>query len=64
MNLEYFISEIDRAYRCLSAEEAEMQNHLDITAWLQDRHIIRADYDTLMAYNKKRYQESRLKNGS
>ena len=49
--------ELERAYRVLSADNADMLNRRDIWAWERERYINAEQAMELRAYNKKLYRE-------
>lgn len=49
---EYFMDEIDRAYRVLGRDMGELQNETDIAVWLNEGYIDILTRDELREYNK------------
>lgn len=53
---EYFMDEIDRAYRVLGSDMAELQNATDIAAWFNEGYINASCRDELIRYNREVYR--------
>ena len=51
---KYFKAEIDRAFDVLGIDKGEIQNMIDIAAWLKDGYISKKQYEELKAYIKER----------
>ena len=49
--------ELERAYRVLSADNADMCNSRDISVWEREHYINAEQARELGIYNKKLYQE-------
>jgi hypothetical protein len=56
MGIEFYTSEIERAFNVLSIDEAEMQNYRDIEAWCKDGYINHVEMTLLKEYNKTIYR--------
>jgi hypothetical protein len=59
MLIDTLKNELERAYRVLSADNADMQNSRDIGVWERERYINAGQATELRAYNKKLYQEQK-----
>ena len=59
MNFEFFINEVERAYRVLSADDAEMQNRIDIYDWITRGYINEKEASKLTERNRQLYLETR-----
>lgn len=58
MDLSFYFEEIERAYRCLSPEDADMQNLRDIGTWQSEGRISCSGAAKLLMHNKKLYNEA------
>ncbi len=54
--LEFLEEEIRRTYRVLNAENAELQNLVDINHWFNDKQISESDFDYLKILNSIIYK--------
>lgn len=60
MNNRYkFTDELIRAYRVLPADQASMQNHIDIKAWQRERRITYEETKWLHRLNFQLYRTNR-----
>lgn len=55
-HLEFFINEINHAYRTLG-KYAECQNYNDIVSWFETELITEGEYLYLCRYNRRVYRE-------
>lgn len=55
--LTELIMEIERTYRVLDADHADMQNMRDIVSWRNNNMISKADTIVLMKHNRRLYQK-------
>jgi len=51
MAFDYFVYELERAYRCLNPRDAEMQNITNIWAWHDDSYITEEESKKLYELN-------------
>ena len=58
MLIDTLQNELERAYRVLSADNADMLNSQDIWAWERERYINAEQAGELRAYNRKLYREN------
>lgn len=59
MLIDTLKNELERAYRVLSADNADMFNSRDIWVWERERYINAEQAMELRTYNKKLYQEQK-----
>ena len=59
MLIDTLKNELERAYRVLSADNADMCNSRDIWVWERERYINAEQARELRIYNKKLYQEQK-----
>lgn len=58
MLIDTLKNELERAYRVLSADNADMLNSRDIWGWERERYINAEQAMELRAYNRKLYREN------
>lgn len=56
--LDELKNELERAYRVLSADNADMCNSRDISVWEREHYISAEQAEELRAYNRKLYLEN------
>lgn len=59
MLIDTLKNELERAYRVLSADNADMLNSRDILVWEREHYINAEQAMELRTYNKKLYQEQK-----
>lgn len=58
MLIDTLKNELERAYRVLSVDNADMCNRRDIAVWEKERYISADEAKDLRAYNRKLYAKS------
>ena len=57
MNIEELKLELERTYRVLFPDQADMQNHCDICGWRDSNIISNNEAKELFRYNRELYKQ-------